>query len=152
LGLFNKMFSKKENKQTKQTFSPQIVKTNNVAHTLTEISQKFEIPLSNLDFDILELDTYVKLSKDSDFVIADKETIELIKTKDLLLNPEVEIKQSYEIQVKKYKFVDDFELIGKLKVDKDLTHAVYYVSPESLLNYDDTLEFKIIEELRKKKV
>jgi len=151
LGLFD-VFKNNKEKEKKEEFTPQTIKTGNVAHSLKEISEKYNIPLSKLDVDILSVDTYIKLSQDSDFVIADQETINLIKTKDLLLDPNLEIKQSYEIRIRKYQFIDDFELIGKLKVDKDLTHAIYYVSPESLLNYDETLEFRIIEELNKKKV
>jgi len=150
LGLFD-VFKSKE-KEKKQEFSPQTIKTGNVAHSLKEISEKYNIPLSKLDVDILDVETYVKLSKETDFVIADEETINLIKEKNLLIDPNLEIKQSYEIRVKKYHFSDDFELIGKLKVDKDLTHATYAVSPESLLNYDETLEYRITEELNKKKV
>ena len=150
MGLFD-VFKSKE-KEKKQEFSPQTIKTGNVAHSLKEISEKYNIPLSKLDVDILDVETYVKLSKETDFVIADEETINLIKEKNLLIDPNLEIKQSYEIRVKKYHFSDDFELIGKLKVDKDLTHATYAVSPESLLNYDETLEYRITEELNKKKV
>ena len=32
------------------------------------------------------------------------------------------------------------------------TNLIYYISPSSILNYSDTLEFQIIEELRKKKL
>jgi len=151
LGLFN-VFKKKEKKENKSEFSSQVVKTSNVSHTLSEIAKRYEISLSNLDFDILSVDTYVKLSKETDFVPADMQTMDLIKTKDLLLDENFEIKQSYEIKVRKFKFVDDFELIGKLKVDKDLTHASYFVSPQSLIVYNDLLEIRIIEELKKKKV
>jgi len=151
MGIFN-VFKKKETKKEDNKFTSQVIKTGNVAHSLQEISKKYEIPLSTLDFDILAIDTYVKLSKETDFEIADNQTIELIKEKNLLLDENFEIKQSYEIKVKKFRFEDDFELIGKIKIDKDLTHAKYIVSPSSLLIYSDMLEHKIIEELKKKKL
>ena len=150
MALFN-IFKKKEKKEENK-FTSQIVKTGNVAHSLQEVSKRYEIPISALDFDLLSVDTYVKLSKETDFVIADMQTIELIKDKDLISDKDFEIKQSYEIKIKRFKFEDDFELVGKMVVDKDLTHAKYIVSPSSLLIYNDILEFKIIEELKKKKL
>ena len=148
--LFN-VFKKKEKKED-ITFTSQVIKTSNVSHSLSEIAKKYKIGVSTLDFDVLSVDTYVKLSRDSDFVLIDDETIELIKEKELLLDENVEIKQSYEVKVKRFKFDDNFELIGKMVVDKDLTESKYYVSPSSLLIYDEMLEFRIIEELKKKKL
>jgi len=150
MGLFN-VFKKKE--ETKEIqFTPQIVKTSNVAHSLNEIAKKYNLMLSTLDFDILAVDTFVKLNKETDFVLADEETLDLIKNKDLLLDEELEIKQSYEIRVRKVKFDNDFELVGKMVVDKDITHAKYIVSPASLLIYTPKLESKLLEELKKKKL
>jgi len=150
MGLFD-VFKKKE-KKVDNVFSPQVVKTSNVSHSLQEISKKYNIGISSLDFDILEVDTYVKLSKDNDFVLIDEQTIELIEQKNLLLDEHVEIKQSYEIKVKKFRFEDNFELVGKMVVDKELTHAKYLVSPSSLLVYDELLELKLFDELKKKKL
>ena len=152
MGLFDVFKSKEKKQTTSSEFKPHIIKTDNVAHSLSEVSKKYNILLSNLDFDILNVDTYIKLTKDSEFVLSDEETINLIRTKNLLLDPNLEIKQSYEIRVKKFKFVDDFELIGKLQVDQDITHAVYFVSPSSLLVYNDLLEIRLIDELKKKKL
>jgi len=153
VALFN-IFKKKEKKEKKEEnkFTSQIVKTGNVAYSLQEVSKRYEIPISALDFDLLSVDTYVKLAKETDFVIADVQTIELIKDKDLISDKDFEIKQSYEIKIKRFKFEDDFELVGKMVVDKDLTHAKYIVSPSSLLIYSEILESKIIEELKKKKL
>ena len=151
MGLFN-VFKSKDKKQPTNEFKPHIIKTDNVAHSLNEVSKKYDILVSTLDFDILSVDTYVKLTKDSDFVLADNETMELIKDRDLLLDEDLKIKQSYEIRVKKFRFIDDFELIGKMKVDKDITHSTYIVSPASLLIYNDLLEMRLIDELKKKKL
>ena len=151
MGLFN-VFKSKDKKQPTNEFKPHIIKTDNVAHSLNEVSKKYDILVSSLDFDILSVDTYVKLTKDSDFVLADNETMELIKDRDLLLDEDLKIKQSYEIRVKKFRFIDDFELIGKMKVDKDITHSTYIVSPASLLIYNDLLEMRLIDELKKKKL
>ena len=79
MGLF-KMFKHKEEKNNKLQFSPQVVKTDNVSQTLAEISKTYNISVSNLDFDILTVETFVKLDQESDFVSIDEQTIDLIKS------------------------------------------------------------------------
>ena len=150
MGIFS-VFKKKEKKINDNQFTSTIIKTDNISKTLTEIANRYNLSVSNLDFDILSYETYVKLSKDEDFVIADEHVIELLKDEKLLLNPDVEINQSYEIKIRKFQFVDDFELVGKFKFNKHITKSVYSISPSSLLFYSDTLEFQIKEELNKKK-
>jgi hypothetical protein len=142
--------SKKETNEVK--FTTQIVKTDNISQSLTDISERYNLNLSNLDFDILNVETYVKVHKDTDFVEIDDETEKLIKEKELLLKEDFEIKQSYEIKVKKFQFLDDFELLGKLEANKSLTHAHFIVSTASLLNYSNRLENMILDELYKKKL
>jgi len=149
MGLF-KMFKHKEEKNNKLQFSPQVVKTDNVSQTLAEISKTYNISVSNLDFDILTVETFVKLDQESDFVSIDEQTIDLIKKRNLLENQFFEIKQSYELKIRKFDFSDNFELIGKLGANKTLTEAFYDVSPASILNYSEMLEHILIEELEKK--
>ncbi len=150
MGIFS-VFKKKEKKTNDNQFTSTIIKTDNISKTLTEIAKRYNLSVSNLDFDILSYETYVKLSKDEDFVIADEHVLNLLKDEKLLLNPDVEINQSYEIKIRKFQFVDDFELVGKFKFNKHITKSVYSISPSSLLFYSDTLEFQIKEELNKKK-
>ena len=151
MGIFN-FFKKEKIKDEKKKFTPQLIKTDNVQETLSKISQNYNIPLSNLDFDLINFETYVKLNSETDFVIMDDETKKLIKEKNLLLNEDFEIKQSYEIKVKKFNFRDDFELIGKVEADRLLSRVDYVVSPSSLLIYSDLLEKILINELYKKKL
>ena len=151
MALFD-VFKKKEKDNKEIKFTTQIVKTDNVSKTLVEISEKYNIKLSNLDFDIIDIETYVKLNEDSDFVLIDDETEKLIERKNLLLNEDFEIKQNYEIKVKKFQFSDDFELIGKLESNKSLTNATYVISTKSLLNYSPNLENLVLNEMYKKKL
>jgi len=151
MALFN-VFKKKEKENKDIKFTTQIIKTDNVSKTLSDIANRYNMNLSNLDFDILNVETYVKLTKDTDFVIMDNETQNLIKEKNLIEKDDFEIKQSYEIKVKKFQFSDTFELIGKLQANHTLTEAIYIVSPASLLNYSEHLEEIILDELYKKKL
>ncbi len=155
MGLFDIFKTKQkdiesDNKEAK--FTTQIVKTDNVSKSLSEIAKKYNLALSSIDFDILNVETYIRLHKNDDFVLMDDETENLIIKEKLLLNEDFEIKQSYEIRVQKFKFSDDFELIGKFQANKSLTRATFVVSPNSLLNYSNKLESQILDELYKKKL
>jgi len=149
LGLFD--FLKKEEKTPKKETLPLIVRTENVNEALLKISASNNIPLSSLDFEILDFTTYIKVGN-SEFVELDEESRELVHMEDFLINEENEIKQVYEVEIKKTDFSDDFELIGEVKINRFLTHAVYVLKPESLIVYKSGIEKKIKNELNKKKI
>ena len=149
LGLFD--FLKKEEKQEKQANLPVVVRTENINEVLLKLSASNNIPLSSLDFEVLDYTTYIKIGN-SDFVELDEQSRELVQSEEFLINEENEIKQVYEIEVKKYAFLDDFDLIGEVKTNKFLTHAVYILKPESLLVYKPGIEERIKKELNKKKL
>jgi hypothetical protein len=152
LALFNIFKTQKEKKENKDIkFKTQIIKTDNVFKTLSYISKKYNLPLSHLDFDILSVETYIKIHKDDDFILLDEETEKLI-TQEVIISEDFHIKQSYEIKVFKFQFLDDFELVGKFQVTKSLTRATFIISSQSLLNYSSKLESKILNELYKKKL
>jgi hypothetical protein len=147
LNIFKK--SKKENKEIK--FTTQIFKTENILNTLMNIANKYNLNLSALDFDILNVETYIRFNKDDEFVLMDEETENLI-TEEVLLNEDFDIKQVYEIKIKRFQFLDNFELIGKFQKDRFLTNSIYVISPQSLLHYSFNLESEILKELYKKKL
>jgi hypothetical protein len=142
--------SKKYNKEIK--FTTQISKTDNVLETLTDIAKRYNLNLSNLDFDILNIETYIKIQKADEFILMDEETENLL-TEEVLLSEDFEIKQLYEIKVKKNQFLDDFELIGKFQRNKSLTIATFVISPQYLISYSNKLvESELLNELYKKKL
>ena len=154
MGIFN--IFKKNRKGKKESgnelFTPFTIKTENVSEVLTETSKRYNTPLSTLDFEVLDVETYIKFSKESEFAFMDKQALEVIENKNLLENSDFEIKQVYEIKVKKIEFSSDIEIIGELRVDKDKTKIDYILSPSSILHYSDLLEFNLIEEFHKKKI
>jgi len=154
VGIFN--IFKKNRKGKKESgnelFTPFTIKTENVSEVLTETSKRYNTPLSTLDFEVLDVETYIKFSKESEFAFMDKQALEVIENKNLLENSDFEIKQVYEIKVKKIEFSSDIEIIGELRVDKDKTKIDYILSPSSILHYSDLLEFNLIEEFHKKKI
>ena len=154
MGFLN-IFKKKKEPQSKEEIRdvlPIVLKTDNVNKTIHEISKLYNIPLSQIDFDVLDTQTYIKFGEDNDYVLADEESLEHFEDESNLINEEIKIRQSYEIKVKKYDFVDDLELLGKMMVSRDFCKAVYHISPTSLLFYSPLLEEYLIKELNKKKL
>ncbi len=142
------LFFKKEKK--KKEFKPKKVLTENVSKELVEMAKEYEIPISSLDFNLISYKNYVKFPGE-DFVEADKQSLEKFMIEDILVNEEAEIKQVYEIEIKKYKPEPDFELIGQMKVNELYTYAEFIVSKNSLIKTNDVFE-RVKYELNKKKI
>ena len=139
---------KKENSE-ENTFEEKIVLCENVNGELIKVSKEYDIPLSSLDFDILNVKTYVKL-KDEDFIEVDKDVEIQLKDKGFLLNKDLEIKQTYQIKIRKYRFNKDFEILGKIEINKLFTKANFILSPASeIISFN---EIKFYEEMNKKKL
>jgi len=150
VGLFD--FLKKENKEKKEIDAlPLVVRVENVNEALLKVSKEYNIPLSTLDFEILDIKTFIKTENDPEFIEVDEETKKFFTFEDFLRNEKNEIKQIYEIEIKKYE-INDFELIGEVKVNNKFTEAKFIVSPKSLIIYDEKILEKFINELNKKKI
>ena len=144
MGLF---FKKKENKKE---FTSKVVLTENVNEELIKIAKEYDLPISSLDFNLISYKTYVKFPEE-DFIEADKETLEKFLNEEILINEEAEIKQIYEIEIVKYKPLDNFELIGEMKVNELYTYAEFIVSKNSIIKVNDIFD-RVKIELNKKKI
>ncbi|QCT94725.1 DUF342 domain-containing protein [Caminibacter mediatlanticus TB-2] len=142
-------FLKNDKNEEKKDFNEKIVICENVNEELIKVSKEYNIPLSSLDFDVLSVKTYIKL-KDEDFIEADKEALLHLQDRDFLLNEDLEIKQVYQIKIKKFKLNPDFEILGKLEINKNYTIANFIFSPKS--NIKEFNEVKFYEEMNKKKL
>lgn len=151
LKLFGKK-SKEEVKTEKTEVLPLTIKTSDVTQTLNQISKKHNIAVSTMDFNVLDVKTYIKPDKNSDFIIAEEDTLTRFKDEEFLLNEELEVKQSYELKVKKYELASDFELLGEVRASNGFTQAEFIINPASLLNYSQTLEINLLDDLNKKKL
>ncbi|HIQ51142.1 MAG TPA: DUF342 domain-containing protein [Nautiliaceae bacterium] len=149
MGFLN--FIKKDKKEQKKDNLPITLITENVNKSLADISKNYNIPLSSLDFDILSYKTYIKRGK-SDFVELDKGTKNIIEKEEFLTNEENEIKQVYEIKVKKAQINDNLGLIGDMQINENCTLANYILKPGSSIVYNPKLKDQIKTELNKKKL
>ncbi len=89
-----------DNKQ--KVIRPIVVKTDNVTKELTNIASSNKVDLATLDFNILEMQTLTRKKSSSNNELFNEITSTQLKELsqgDLLLNPDFEIKQTYEIEV-----------------------------------------------------
>ena len=145
MALFN--FKKKVEKKE---FQPRIVLTENVNEELIKTAKEYDLPISSLDFRLLSYKTYIKF-EDTEFLEADKESLEKFMVKENLLNENSQIKQVYEIEIIKFRPSNNFELLGKMKVNSNYTKAEFIVSKNSVFKINNIYE-KVKEELNKKKI
>lgn len=81
--------------------NPLVIRTNNVAKELVQTAAAYKIPVHTLDFSVLSVQTFSKLSVDGDDVDWIELTSDEMKdlTEDLYLNSHFELKQVYEIEI-----------------------------------------------------
>jgi len=143
MGLFKK---KKEEKE----FVSKVVICENVNEEILKTAKEYNLPISSLDFEILSYKTYIKFPE-SDFIEASEEVKKEFEKEENLLNPECEIKQVYEIEIKKYIPKNNFELLGEMSVNNLYTYAEFTVSKKSVIRINDIFN-TVKKELNKKKV
>jgi hypothetical protein len=147
--LFNFFKKEKKDEIDNSNILPLVVRVENVNEAILKVSKNYNISLSSLDFEILDMKTYIKTENDNEFLELDDQSRILLEKEDFLRNEKNEIKQVYEIEIKKYE-ISDFELIGEVKTNSKFTDARFIISPKSLL-IDVDFE-KLKKELNKKKV
>ncbi|MFA7610174.1 MAG: flagellar assembly protein A [Sulfurimonas sp.] len=99
MALFN---SSSKTKQQQKTIRPTVVKTQNVAKELIDIAKKNGVSTSNLDFVILDIQTYTRVNKDkaeSEWEETTTEELHKLDDATAILNQNFEIKQVYEVEI-----------------------------------------------------
>ena len=107
---------KKEN--SKKIVRPTVVRTQTVAQELKKIAESYEVPVSTLDFNILEIQTYTRMndgSKEIDWESVTQDSLYELDDESALLNPFFEMKQIYEIEIFS-KTAETFDTCPHLKI------------------------------------
>jgi len=107
MGLFNVFKSSKSSqkpKEKKDIFAPFVTKTDNVSQSLHDAAKKYSISASRLDFILLDYNTLIKMdAKDSEWTDIEHGDWNNFNQPKIILNPNVLIKQIYEIEIVKHK-------------------------------------------------
>ena len=109
MGLFG---STKKEAPISKKIRPTVIKTQSVAKELMILAKKNNVNVSSLDFDILEVETFTRVNKESAEVEWEEITDEEIHELDdatAILNKDFQIKQIYEIEIYTKKDTDVFK-------------------------------------------
>ena len=140
-----------------QKVRPTVVRTQNVAKEIFSLAKSYDIKPELLDFNLLEVQTYTRLNEDGkeseweEAKIGDE--CEICK-EELLLNPNFQIKQTYEIEIYSKNDLSDPYKELKTAVGANATKCKVYLSiaQGSKVQYNARLENDMLDIINRKKV
>ncbi len=151
------LFGSSKKAHSIQKVRPTVVRTQNVAKEIFMLAKSYDIKPELLDFNLLEVQTYTRLNKDgqeSEWEEAKLgDSCEICK-EEFLLNPNFQIKQTYEIEIYSKKDVQDKFSDFKSAVGANATKCKVYLSitQGSKLQYDSRLEDDMLDMINRKKI
>lgn len=156
MGILDKI-KKKDNKQSeaqekKAKFESIIIDTENVIQEIKSISVSRRVPVSELDFKLLKVDSVYRTSKEEEWKEIDDKNQKNFKDKDFMLNPDLNIRQQYKVEI----FQKPPGYAPKIEVDmganKTITKVVATIKKSLEINYFSKMEEYIAHEINKKKI
>jgi len=138
-----------------KTIQPVVLRTDNVAKELVRIASSYKIPVGTLDFQLLSMQTFSKNTPDES---ADWEELSSDEVKDLcgapvLVNPDFQIKQTYEIEIFTRKERSILETLDvSIGANSLLTKVFLTIKAGSRISYYDEFTKDFIQLINKKKL
>lgn len=149
--------SKKETDIDKnKSIRPTVISTENVAKELIHIAASNRVDLATLDFNLLEMETLTRkksASKEEVFSEVTEQELKEISKSNLLLDPDFEIKQNYEIEVftkKENPTYDKFHF--SIGVNATMCKVYLTIKEGSFLAHHQNFEEEFLNLLNKKKI
>ncbi|WP_456381523.1 flagellar assembly protein A [Hydrogenimonas sp.] len=160
MGLFDKVFrsekekSKKEEGSGSVEFTPVVLTTRDVPKTLQETALKYKIASQQLDIRLIGYKTFIKMDrKEEEWIEVESDDWEKFNKPEILLNPNFEVKQEYEIEVLKYReepWMQDLML--HIASNREKNRIVCTIKSGSILKSVEDLNAKLKKLIHKKMV
>ena len=136
-------------------FSPFVVRTQNIAKELVSAAGNYGLKASELDFNLLSVQTFLgtKGSKDEPEEVFGEE-LEKLEDESILADPNMEITQSYEVEIIKANSVDNpfAHLALSIGANPSMTRLFASIKPGSVLTYYDGVEADLRNFINKRKL
>ena len=145
MGLFDVFKGSKnsKNKAKIDSFVPYVIKTDNVSESIHKAAINYSISTAKLDFILLSYHTLVKMDKkDPEWTEIEQDDWNDFNQPKIILNPNVLIKQVYEVEIIKHKDVPwnrDLQLYIMTNKEKNKISAVLKAGSK-LIETDDLFE------------
>ncbi|RUM45912.1 MAG: hypothetical protein DSY46_01510 [Hydrogenimonas sp.] len=151
MGFFDKIFKsmKEPDKDTPEKrpveFSAVSVTTENVPQALKDVARKYGVSVSMLDVRLTHLQTFIKLDKnDPEWRAITEDEWEEFNKPETLLNPDFQVKQSYDIDITQAKpeaWMKDLKLY--LATNKERSRIICTIKAGSMILKTDALGKKL---------
>jgi len=147
---------KKEKKSLKKV-KPTVIRTQNVAKELLSLAKVYDIKVDALDFNIFEVWTYSRMfdgTKETEWEEVSQDELYELDDKSALLNPNFQIKQTYEIEIFSKNKDEDLYPDLKLAVGANATKCKVYLSigAGSKVTYNSKFEKDLLVLINKRKI
>ncbi|MBN2816450.1 MAG: DUF342 domain-containing protein [Campylobacterales bacterium] len=150
------LFGSKTKSVSSKTVRPTVVRTQNVAKELFSIAKSYDIQPETLDFNILDVQSYTRdVERDSEWALVSNEDLYELDDEKQLLNPNFQIKQTYEVEV--FSKNIEHQMLCKdmrIAVGANASKCKVYLSiaEGSSVNYNPGLEEGLLTEIKKRKI
>ncbi len=152
------LFGSNKKVQTARKVRPTVVRTQNVAKELFTISKANDFKLESLDFNILDIQTYTRIKsekEEGEWKEISESDLRELDDDSTYLNPNFQIKQTYEIEVfSKRKSDEDVYKNFITAVGANATKCKVYLSIArgSKIEYNPRFEHDLSDLINKKKL
>lgn len=126
-----------------------IKKTDSIPKLLRRVAKETGMSINDIDFDVIKASTHVSMAGGSEIVGEEEPDI---TDEKLLLNPDLVIRQIYEVSVHPMAKKKDFNLIMQITVNKTHSRAKGIIKKESRFVYSPILEDTLLREINKRKL
>ncbi len=152
------LFGSDKKSKTVRKVRPTVIRTQNVAKEIFNIAKSYEIKPELLDFNILDIQTYTRIKsekEEGEWEEVTPEALHELKEEESYLNPDFQIKQTYEVEIFS-KRLDEDELCKNFKtaVGANATKCKVYLSiaAGSSIEYSSRFEDSFLDLINKKKI
>jgi len=148
--------SDKKSEPVSKKIRPTILRTQHVAKELMSLAKANKVPVNTLDFNLLEVETYTRVTKDGaevDWEEVEEDRLNEIDDATAILNPHFELKQMYEIEVFSKDNNNIFENFHAA-IGANATKCKVYLSikANSTLTISDKFEEQFLNYINKSKI
>ena len=148
--------SNKESDTKQKLVRPIVVKTENVAKELINIASSNKVELISLDFNLLDMQSLTRKkspSKNELFNEISLQQLGELRHDNLLLDPDFEVKQSYEIEVFTRRSKPDYDkLLFSIGVNATMCKVFLTIKQGSSAPFSETFKEDFLELINKKRV
>ncbi len=141
-----------ENESPISNFSPFVVNTNNVAKELVTAASNYGLKVAELDFNLLDVQTFLKKGDAQEHEVIGDE-LEELNDPALLADKSVDIRQTYEIEVILADKEDKFSKLNlSIGANPSMTRLFASIKPGSVIKYFEDIKKELRSFINKRKL